>query len=623
VAHALCSTPVVATPPKSLNNCDPLALVLPDSTARMPLEGGVRVQPPMQDISRPIIPLLEPPQEDGQVDLFRRHPWLLGLRSGALAFAIIGGLTYLIWLSTIRSQEQLKTVFTEDRSDISEVEGLRAVGYDDKGKTWEVFSLKATRMSDTKQNLIEDLQELHIFKDGQINLTGQADRAEYENARKILHLYDNVSLVDREQSTKLLTNHLTWYENTEELRCPTSVDMRIEDNHIIADSLYADRDLIHMEFIGNVRMYLRGVEKPNLLTREGILDPEDAEAPEEDNKDGLWVAAAYVQYDKETRKATCFPYIPANAKRKWKIDEFDFPSQRLNQIDPAAGDILQQQVDSVEEYLNSGEKKAEEIDVLFGPKIPEPLIERRDRQVFAWQKTKRLFSDRLDIDMKAKRLDPRRDVLFFAESLEDRVQSDAKKAAKAIAKETTSLYGEQMRVYWKTGLVEAWDGVEAVQKDKRLTADYIINQDKIGVMQADGHVVIHQASGDWMASAGLLDDVTEEKARTDARKPTTIYCDAAMSYTEPGYLYCVGNVKVVQVEQRAWADIGEYHDTDEWLTLTGHVDYSNSKGEQIDADELKMFMDIERYEIYQGRKVVLEMPEKYARKIDDAKKENE
>lgn len=575
----------------------------------------------MEETQRHVIPLIEPPADDGPVDLLRRYPWLVGLRDGLVAFLILGSLTWMIWLSTVRSREQLQTVFTEDRTDVSEVERLRAAGYDDKGKTWEVFSVKAVKFGELQENRLESLQQLHIFKDGQINLTGQADRAAFENRVKVLHLYDNVSLIDREGSTRLLTNHLTWYENTEELRCPGAVDMRIEENHIIADSLYADRDLTHLEFIGSVRMYLRGIERPNLLTREGILDPEDAKPGEDDDKEGLWVAAEYVYYDKTTRQATCYPYVPATALRRWRIGAFQPASQRLLRPENKDRNPLMVELEAVEEYLAGQEKSAEEIDRFYGPLIPQPLIERRERQVFAWQKNKRLFADLLDIDMKAKRLEPRRDVLFYAESLEDRVKKDAKKAARAIAKETTSLYGDQMRVWWKQGLVEAWGGVEAVQKDKRLTARYIINHDEIGVMEADGEVVIHQASGDWMAKAGLLEEVEEERAREDARKATTIYCDAAMSYTEPGYLYCVGQVKVVQKDQRAWAEYGEYHDRDEWITLKGNVDFSNTKGERIDADELRLFLDVRRYEVYQARKVTVEMPEKYARKIDEAREE--
>lgn len=575
----------------------------------------------MEETRRPVIPLLEPPAGEERLSLFRRYPWLLGMRNGLGLVLLIGGLVYMVWLSTVRSREQLETVFTDERSEASQVEQLRSVGYDKEGKTWEVFSAKAERHRRSGTSEIEDVQVLNIYKEGRINITGHADRSSYDSQRKLLNLFDNVELRDREESTRLLTNQLSWAELTEELRCPSPVDVRVEDNHIVADSMFADRDLIHLEFVGRVRMYLRGIERENLLTREGVLKPEDLEKGEEENE-GLWVSAGYVYYDKETRRATCYPSVPANVKRRWGLDR---PAQNLPQTRPGRPwSQTEQVITSAEQYLRADTwREAQAIDILFGPKIPDALQERRTRQVLAWRGNKRLFADRLDIDMADKRLEPRRDAFFYAESMEDQVDADARKVSKAIAKEVTSVASDQMSIYWKKGIVEAWDGVEAYQRDKRITALHMLHHDEIAILTADGNVAIHQASGDWLAREGLLSDMEEERAREDARKPTTVYCDALLVYTEPGYMYCAGNVKVIQPEQRAWADLGEYHDGEQWMTLQGNVDYANTKGESIQAAEMRLFFDVRRYELFEAKKVTVLMPDKYARKIDEAKRENE
>ncbi|HYE77651.1 MAG TPA: hypothetical protein VEI97_06670, partial [bacterium] len=408
------------------------------------------------------------------------------------------------------------------------------------------------------------------------------------------------------------------------LTCPDKVDVVIEDNHIVADALYADRDMTHLRFLGNVRMYVKGLEKESILTREGIVDPADAAPQKSDDgeDEGMWVAAQYIYYDKTNKVANCYPVITAQVRRELGLDKVTV--QWRNQEEPHQVTPMERQIRTADAWLESTENKsATEIDLLFGPSIPPALKERQERQVLAWRKDKRLFADILDIDLREKRLDPREDVFFYAADLKDRVKETSSKTARAISKETTSVAGDYMRYFWKAGLLEGWDGVEMFQRDKRLEARHLVYHEEIGIMACDGDVVIHQSSGQWMEREGLLEDVTEEKAREDAKKPTTIYCNAALLYDEPGYLYCAGDVKVVQAEQRAWSDLLEYYDAEDWVTLTGNVDYSNSKGEVVKSEALTMYLDKSVYEVFKAAEVKIQMPEKYARQIDEAREDKE
>ncbi|MEO7994514.1 MAG: LPS export ABC transporter periplasmic protein LptC [bacterium] len=560
------------------------------------------------------IPPLIPPDETDSLGLFERNPWMRPLWGGFLWAIALCSVGLLIYISTVKSQEVIRDVFTETRSDVSTVEDLRALGYDEKGKTWEVYSEKASEERNSQQSEIKDISILNIYKDGKVNVTGRGDIGRYNKADKQLNLRDNVYLEDTDGTTTLVTQRLTWFEGSKILRCPKPVFVTIENNRIHANALYADNDMTHLEFVGDVRMFLTGLEKESLVTREGIVDQVDV-APEKDDEDakkGMWVHAQYVYYDKTTKQATCYPFIPADAQRNFK---------RLERAAIVSNEPVEEWPPQPEEG-DPAKGAVSRADLLTGPDIPAGLQDRRDRQVLAWRENKRIFSDRMAIDLKVKRADPESDVLFFASTLSDRVKPGAKKIAKALAKDPTSMHGDHMSYYWKKGQLEAWDGVEVFQRDKRMTSNHLAYDDAIAILAADGNVVIHQASGDWLEREGILDDVTEDKAREDARKPATIYADAALAYEQPGYLYLAGNVKVVQTEQRAWGDIGEYHDGEEWILITGNVDYANTKGEVVKAEQVKLHLHDSIYEIFKGKQVRVEMPEKYSRQIEDAKAEN-
>lgn len=581
----------------------------------------------MEQVHTPGLPTHDLP-DDGELDTdpFRKHPWLGAARSGLMWAAIAAALIYLAVVSTVRSKEQLQDVLTPEREEINIVSDLRAVGYDDKGKTWELFSKEATEDREgARKAMVKEVQVLNIYKEGRINISGVGDRGAWDKNQRQLELFDNVSLKDTDGTTTLVTNHLRWRDQTEELMCPNKVDMVIEDNHIVADSLFADRDLTHLRFLGNVRMYVKGLEKESLLTREGIVDRADMEPQGADDgkeEEGLWVAAQYLYYDKTTKTAICYPVVTAQVERDLGLHKVR--AELDNTEGGRTADPIEHSLRKAKAWLESAEdQEAAEVDLLFGPSIPPALKERTGRQVLAWRHNKRLFSDVLEIDLTAKRLDPTGDALFYAVDLKDRVKENANKTAKAIAKETTSMRSDYMRYFWKTGLLEGWDGVDAIQKDKRLTARHLIYHEGIGIMECDGDVVIHQTSGDWMEREGLLDDVSEDKARKDAKKPTTIYSHAALLYDELGYLYCAGDVKIVQADQRAWSDVAEFYDHEQWVTLTGNVDYNNSKGEVVKSDVLTMFLHSEIYELFNAKKVTIEMPDKYARQIDEAREEDE
>jgi LPS export ABC transporter protein LptC len=620
--------------------------------------------------------------------IIKKYPWLLNVKNIALLILVVSGLYYFISVSTEEAKKDLSDIFSEEKQDTTEINDVLATGYDFElvvengkknqlyGRVWQLESGKVEQGSDSNENIAKEIKILRIFKKDELNLIATGDEAVYNENNEELRMQGNIHIESEDGTTILETDTLIWHENSKELSCPKPVEIWIDDNHILADMMFSDKDMEKIDFLGRVSSYLTGFERENLATREGWVDWEDVKPKgERDENDLINVESEYLHYDKVRKYLECYPYIPHEIQKRYQLyltrQEFQpefalkfqssferfegkkdtetqegekfipevakqtgmegfegiFGENKLNTDKTLADketEARKQAEAKAEELVRNRPRRASPIDEPFPGKFPERL----EKQVYCWKQNKKIFSNRLDVDLKAKILKPRFDVYVWAFDVKheikkkhDRENEDPSKFMKAIANETTEMFGDYINMKWDTDFIEAWGGIEVRQKDKFFKSENMIYSDQLGLMQADGDVYMEQLDGAWLEREGLLEDMTDEDAKKHVKKPTEMTSDAMISFDEKDYVYMIGNVWVKQEDQNIISDEGEYSDEEDIMIFSGHVRFRNKDGERLDSDSLTIHTEDNRY-IAEGTVTVRSLvPEEYEDDINQLEEE--
>lgn len=612
-------------------------------------------------------------------DIIRKYPWIISARNSLIGLAVVLALGYFIFVSAREARKDLSNIFSEEKSQVTLVSDVLATGYDyetdDKsdgneqlfGRVWELESGQVEESQDGRDSIAKEIKILRVFKKDVLNLLGNGDTAEYNKDRQELKMTGNVHLVSEDKTTTLDTSILIWRDIDKELSCPEPVDIWVEDNHILAEMMFSDKDMENIDFLGRVSMHIVGIDKENFMTKEGWIDYEDVrQEGDRDPDDMINVECEYMHYDKIEKRMECYPYIPHPIRKKYHFylqrEEFksgvDLKFQGEDKSKEELPDYMKiaestglegfegvvkpdkdktstdkttqpdnatKKPDSVPSDANAEETnpsdKAETPRRIASPD-PEPypgmFPDRLERQVYCWKQKKKIYSNKLDINLKDKILKPRFDVYVWAFDLKKEVQKkhdqqneNPSKMMNAVAKETTEVFGDFMDIMWKQNFMEAWGGVEIRQKDKYFTTENMVYSDVLALLQADGNVYMNQLDGEWLEREGLLEDMTDEEAMEDAKKPVEIRSDGMISYDKSDYIFMTGNVHIRQKDQNIIADEGEYSDEDDMMVLTGNVKFRSEDGERLDADKLTIYTEENKYIAEGAVKVRSLVPEEY------------
>jgi len=284
-----------------------------------------------------------------------RYTWknqlILGIRNFSIVTAIVLLLAYLVIVSGQAAKQELETMFVEEKKTVTFIEEPVAYGYENGAKIWELRSEYAEQEKETESSNLTRIYQLILFKGGEPNLTIYGNNGVWDKPRETLTLTGDVVVESADLTTKLDTQELVWNERGKVLSCPKFVDFWVEDNHITSESLYSDDDLATIDFVGDVNMFVVGLEGENFVTREGDFPLEDVS--DEKKGDGMNVIAEYVHYDKGNRESLCYPFIPYSVRKAHNLNEEGKPLptepvHRLNLTDllsdPEYAEALQESV---------------------------------------------------------------------------------------------------------------------------------------------------------------------------------------------------------------------------------------------------------------------------------------
>lgn len=270
--------------------------------------------------------------ETGQKYMESRYHWRYQFLQGLKNIAILGAITilliYLIIISSQAAKKKMETIVSQEKSEISQIDEPVVYGYENGAKIWELRSEVARQDKRTESSELTRIYQLILYKGGDENVIIRGDQGTWDKQHEQLILTSNVQVESADGTTTLTTDHLIWQEESKTLSCPAPVDFWVENNHILANSLYSSDDLATIDFIGNVRMFAIGLKGENFITREGDLPIEAIEG--EPEGDGIYVISEYMHYDKAEKKCNCLPAIPYKIRVKYNIDEQGLPLKKEN-----------------------------------------------------------------------------------------------------------------------------------------------------------------------------------------------------------------------------------------------------------------------------------------------------
>ena len=141
--------------------------------------------------------------------------------------------------------------------------------------------------------------------------------------------------------------------------------------------------------------------------------------------------------------------------------------------------------------------------------------------------------------------------------------------------------------------------VIAVQKDKKGSADKVINDDKEQILTAEGNVKAHQENGDWLIQNKIVDPKEEtEDTLKDLKKPADGKADKFKLWTEKKDFEAEGNLKVWQDNQEMTADKADYKKAQDRLMAYGNVKILRKDKDDMASDKLLMWLTTKVYEAF-------------------------
>jgi LPS export ABC transporter protein LptC len=579
---------------------------------------------------------------------------------GILSLALLG---WLVWVSTVQAGKVKEAEFVaEDQMEKTEVYEPVGYGYKEGAVLWRMSGLKSVEVKETQESTINRIYEMTFFKKGEPNLNASGDAGYWDKSREKLILKGNVVCKSADESTKLTTDEMIWYDKTEVIECPKPLKLFVDDNLITADALYSDKDLVVLEFIGNVKMFIVGLQGESFITKEKVF-PLDTVEERKKAKKGITIECEYIYYNKDTKYLRCYPKVPMTAIRKHRLNAEGRPQQYTLEWDPTTGKTTwgETLAPTEKEFLGTSDEapqqepsrvEVEDIGQAMGWRQPsdtppQPVSDTgttellqpkpasegelssddyKPGRVFAHQdnKAKKIWCDFMEIFLDEKKIKARGKVHFEAKNLKDEERPPKSKVGKAITSEPTWVDADYMNYFWDEELVDAWGGAHGWQNEKDFVGKSITYSDSRAILLSYGDVVVKQLGGKWLERHDILEDIKDEEAKEDAQKPTTIFANSALSYTESDWSYGWGDVLFRQKEQKIRGGRVEYDDSTETMIMYDDVQFKNEDGEWMIADKLTMDFNTENYTVEgQQSKARVLVPPDYRDDLDEWEKERE
>jgi lipopolysaccharide export system protein LptA/lipopolysaccharide export system protein LptC len=504
---------------------------------------------------------------------------LSALRVTVLALAVVGtyfGISYVFKrseseVSRFKQRKDSEYSFKSDQT------GMRIVN--DEGElAMEITSGEVVLSQDQRTATFKNA-DAKYYEDGQVSLTMHAGEITYDTQTEDFVLKDGLKIATRD-GMQVTAPEVLWRRAKESDRegysgtkvpafsFPQGVQVASrEGNKLQASYMQADRELMYLEFVGNVRGDVAELSDTQFLSERKLTNVEQLKLGDIVK---LGFEAEQVIYDKRSQVllATSRFYdrsfrITDLDGREVKVDKFQTQPQQVT----FRKEKITIRCNHIEAHV--GRKWAEavgNIDMVIPPDQPNPNDD---------------------------------------------------KALKVVKRFNTHIKTEDVEYFWGRDYVATHSRSRVEQEDRLALADRITYWGDKRQVLLDGNATLVNGSGKWMFEEDLI-EVDNHDMRRALSSYTELYGDRAVVYLNNNDFIASGNVRVRQDERDTQADTIVYEDTIKRITAQGDVKFTDKDGQTFLCGGLVFHKKSDFIEVRGGSVADIRLPAKFANDINKA-----
>lgn len=132
----------------------------------------------------------------------------------------------------------------------------QVLGIKDEKKEWMIEADSISIAQDRENTLFENIREMIIFKDEEPSLTISAQKCIANMYTKDMELSGGV-VITKEDGDYLKGERVFWHSDDERLSSSEQVELQVDNNHIIAGSFSANKEMTQLELFDGARVTMK------------------------------------------------------------------------------------------------------------------------------------------------------------------------------------------------------------------------------------------------------------------------------------------------------------------------------------------------------------------------------
>lgn len=498
--------------------------------------------------------------------------FLLGL--GMIALAVTG--IKIIWN---RSAEEVSKVKDRPEPDyymvVDQPVGMTVINED--GDVSMRITGQEVRLSKDQKTAEFIGAEATYYENNQMSLEMSAGKIEYNTDTEDFLLTDGLKMKTRDGMSVTATT-VEWRQNKAAAASPNratkapafrfgdGVEVVSRDgNTLRAKYMQADRELMYMEFVGDVGGEIVKMEDTEFIEDRELTDVSELNL---DDFETLSFDAEQVIYDKRNEVVLA-------------TSRFYDRTFQIIDMDGQPVDVAQYQT--------------------------EP------RQVTFSKKEITIKSDHLEAHLAKQWAECYGNINMVVPPAEPKPDDD--RALQTMKRFTTKIATSDVEYFWGRDYILTHGRTYVEQDDRLAQADAIAYWGDEKMVFLEGGVTMVQGSGDWMVDDELISVENHDMERA-VRAYSEMTADRTVMYLNNNDFVASGSVMLRQDEKETAADMIVYQDEIKRITAQGNIKFRDKDGQMLMCKSLIFHNDSDYMEVSGGASAVLRIPAKFANDIN-------
>jgi len=491
----------------------------------------------------------------------------------ALLIGGYAGVRYVFW----RSEVEVSALKNRPQPQYYAQTGkVHMVVVDDQGNKSMEISGQTLKLTKDQRTAIFTGAKADYYEAGLVSLHMEAGHIEYNMVTEDFTLTEGLHIETRDRMV-VDADEVDWRRakvpsgrgaQMPSFRFPKGVNVvSPEGNHLHADYMQADRELMYMEYVGHVGGDVQALEQTEFITERGLTKLEELKL--KDFKK-LKFEAEQVIYDKRSQ------VVLATSRfydRPFVVRDFD------------------------------------------GRIVRVPTYQKDPEQVTFSKEGITIRANHLEAHIGEKWVEGVGNIGMIVPASEPKEGDDK---ALRVAKQHEARIGcEDVEYFWGRDYIITHGRSRVEQEDRLAMADQVVYWGDQKMVLLDGNINVVQGSGQWMVENELI-DVENHDLRRAVTAYTELSADRAVVYLDNNDFIASGNVRARQDERETFADTIVYQDTIKRLTAKGNVKFRDKDGQGFLCAALVYHHQTKFMEVSGGASATIRLPAKFANDINRA-----